>query len=127
MPLHLQPLVRYMEAAMRVELMNNGFADRCLSHLAMPPIYLERANGFEPSTSTLARWHSTTELRPLRFTARTITNKNNLSTGKLPFVRVIIEFEHIIYSRVNGEPQGNVKNDHSDHMGIGSEEGIMDY
>jgi hypothetical protein len=26
---------------------------------------MERANGFEPSTSTLARWHSTTELRPL--------------------------------------------------------------
>ena len=26
---------------------------------------LERAKGFEPSTSTLARWHSTTELRPL--------------------------------------------------------------
>ncbi len=25
---------------------------------------LERAKGFEPSTSTLARWHSTTELRP---------------------------------------------------------------
>ncbi len=22
---------------MRFELMNNGFADRCLSHLAMPP------------------------------------------------------------------------------------------
>ena len=27
-----------MEAAMRLELMNNGFADRCLSHLAMPPV-----------------------------------------------------------------------------------------
>ncbi len=26
---------------------------------------MERAKGFEPSTSTLARWHSTTELRPL--------------------------------------------------------------
>jgi hypothetical protein len=50
---------------MRFELMNNGFADRCLSHLAMPPCRLERANGFEPSTSTLARWHSTAELRPL--------------------------------------------------------------
>ncbi len=56
----------FLEAATRLELVNNGFADRCLSHLAMPPVEeLERANGFEPSTSTLARWHSTTELRPL--------------------------------------------------------------
>jgi hypothetical protein len=57
-----------MEAAPGLEPGNNGFADRCLSHLAMPPFYIlkmERANGFEPSTSTLARWHSTTELRPL--------------------------------------------------------------
>jgi hypothetical protein len=59
-------LPEYMEAAPRFELGNNGFADRCLSHLAMPPFKkMERANGFEPSTSTLARWHSTTELRPL--------------------------------------------------------------
>ena len=48
------PLI-FLEAAMRFELMNNGFADRCLSHLAMPPKKMERANGFEPSTSTLAR------------------------------------------------------------------------
>src|SRR5678815_889337 len=27
---------------------------------------LERVNGFGPSTSTLARWRSTTELHPLR-------------------------------------------------------------
>src|SRR4026209_1696740 len=26
---------------------------------------LERATGFEPATSTLGRWHSTAELRPL--------------------------------------------------------------
>lgn len=26
--------------------------------------FLEREKGFEPSTSTLARWHSTTELLP---------------------------------------------------------------
>ena len=32
------PATRYMmEAAIRVELMNNGFADHCLSHLATPP------------------------------------------------------------------------------------------
>jgi hypothetical protein len=56
-----------LEAAPGLEPGNNGFADRCLSHLAMPPFgeKMERANGFEPSTSTLARWHSTTELRPL--------------------------------------------------------------
>jgi hypothetical protein len=78
----------YLEAAMRFELMNNGFADRCLGHLAMPPIILERANGFEPSTSTLARWHSTTELRPqvLRC-AGTITDKIILSIEKFPFNR----------------------------------------
>ncbi len=29
-----------MEAATRVELVNNGFADHCLSHLATPPISL---------------------------------------------------------------------------------------
>ena len=74
-----------LEAATRLELVNNGFADRCLSHLAMPPVYiLERANGLEPSTSTLARWHSTAELRPLWFTPRNIANKIFLSTGKLP-------------------------------------------
>src|SRR3954469_21959410 len=28
--------------------------------------FLEREKGFEPSTSTLARWHSTTELLPRR-------------------------------------------------------------
>jgi hypothetical protein len=29
-----------LEAAPRFELGNNGFADRCLSHLAMPPLQL---------------------------------------------------------------------------------------
>jgi hypothetical protein len=33
-------------------------------------VKMERANGFEPSTSTLARWHSTAELRPLAVTGR---------------------------------------------------------
>ena len=31
-----KPLI-LLEAATRFELVNNGFADRCLSHLAMPP------------------------------------------------------------------------------------------
>ena len=29
--------LKLLEAATRFELVNNGFADRCLSHLAMPP------------------------------------------------------------------------------------------
>ena len=33
---------------------------------APPHRLLEREKGFEPSTSTLARWHSTTELLPQR-------------------------------------------------------------
>ena len=49
---------------------------------------MERANGFEPSTSTLARWHSTAELRPLmRRWGVTITNKIRLSIKKLPSSR----------------------------------------
>jgi hypothetical protein len=68
------PLI-VLEAATGFEPVNNGFADRCLSHLAMPPLLLERANGFEPSTSTLARWHSTTELRPPTFLTSGIYNK----------------------------------------------------
>jgi hypothetical protein len=33
-----------MEAAIGFEPMNNGFADRCLSHLAMPPEKPEKWN-----------------------------------------------------------------------------------
>ncbi len=51
------PLV-FLEAATRFELVNNGFADRCLSHLAMPP-FMERETGLEPATTTLATWSST--------------------------------------------------------------------
>ena len=36
------------------------------SLVELEPDFLERAKGLEPSTSTLGRWHSTTELRPLR-------------------------------------------------------------
>ena len=75
-----------MEAATRFELVNSGFADRRLSHLAMPPhirnyvvvlneraglmparprLSLEREKGFEPSTFCLASRCSTTELLPL--------------------------------------------------------------
>ena len=49
------------------------------------PEIMERANGFEPSTSTLARWHSTTELRPLGSrTAVNITDKKGLSIKNYP-------------------------------------------
>ena len=43
-----------MEAATGFEPVNNGFADRCLSHLAMPPKLMERETGLEPATITLA-------------------------------------------------------------------------
>ena len=40
-----------LEAATGFEPVNNGFADRCLSHLAMPPKNVERWNG-----GTLEKW-----------------------------------------------------------------------
>ena len=52
-----------LEAAIRFELMNNGFAGRCLTTWLCRP-EMERETGFEPATSTLARSHSTTELFP---------------------------------------------------------------
>ena len=82
MPKHLQPFVRYMEAAMRLELMNNGFADRCLSHLAMPPVYIWSGrtdlNRRRPpwQGGTLPLSYARSDLRA------TITNKLFLSTGK---------------------------------------------
>ena len=54
--------LKLLEAATGFEPVNNGFADRCLSHLAMPPRVfqiLERETGFEPATTTLATWGST--------------------------------------------------------------------
>ena len=58
----------------RIRTADRGFADLGLSHLATAPYRLEllrgkkrkmeREKGFEPSTSTLARLHSTTELLP---------------------------------------------------------------
>ncbi len=50
-----------LEAATGFEPVNNGFADRCLSHLAMPPLFkkMERETGLEPATTTLATWSST--------------------------------------------------------------------
>ncbi len=53
---------KLLEAATGFEPVNNGFADRCLSHLAMPPEVwpnMERETGFEPATTTLATWGST--------------------------------------------------------------------
>ncbi len=50
----VNPLI-LLEAAIGFEPMNNGFADRCLSLLAMPPCFLlERETGLEPATITLA-------------------------------------------------------------------------
>jgi hypothetical protein len=53
-----------MEAATRFELVNSGFADRCLTTWLCRQKKMERETGFEPATSTLARSHSTTELFP---------------------------------------------------------------
>ncbi len=54
-----------MEAATRFELVNDGFADRCLTTWLCRRKKMERETGFEPATSTLARSHSTAELFPL--------------------------------------------------------------
>ena len=56
-----------LEAATRFELVNSGFADRCLTTWLCRPKKMERETGFEPATSTLARSHSTTELFPLNY------------------------------------------------------------
>jgi hypothetical protein len=58
------PLIS-LEAATRFELVNSGFADRCLTTWLCRQKKMERETGFEPATSTLARSHSTTELFPL--------------------------------------------------------------
>jgi hypothetical protein len=58
-------LMTSLEAATRFELVNSGFADRCLTTWLCRPKKMERETGFEPATSTLARSHSTTELFPL--------------------------------------------------------------
>ena len=50
---NLETLCIKVEAAIGFEPMNNGFADRCLSLLAMPP-FMERETGLEPATITLA-------------------------------------------------------------------------
>ena len=54
-----------MEAAIRFELMDNGFAGRGLTTWLCRPKKMERETRFELATSTLARSHSTTELFPL--------------------------------------------------------------
>ena len=76
-----------MEAATRFELVNSGFADRCLTpwlcRLFLNKV--ERETGFEPATSTLARSHSTTELFPLIFIIidSLILNLTELTVGHL--------------------------------------------
>ena len=57
--------LKSLEAATRFELVNSGFADRCLTTWLCRLKKMERETGFEPATSTLARSHSTTELFPL--------------------------------------------------------------
>ncbi len=61
-----------LEARVRIELTNKGFADLCLTTWlprlkggdTNPLQGMERETGFEPATSTLARSHSTAELLP---------------------------------------------------------------
>lgn len=69
----LEPYI--LEAWTGIEPVNNGFADRSLSHLGTTPewihrsvtewrIPLERAMGLEPTAFCLGSRRSTTELRP---------------------------------------------------------------
>lgn len=46
---------------------------------------MERAKGFEPSTSTLARWSSTTELSSLKNGVKFIINAYNNASKKCNF------------------------------------------
>ena len=42
-----------------------AFAQESVTYMSgMNRLWMERATGFEPATSTLGRWHSATELRP---------------------------------------------------------------
>jgi hypothetical protein len=57
----------FLEAAIGFEPMNNGFADRCLSHLAMPPKFF-LWSGKRDSNPRQSRWQREalpTELFPL--------------------------------------------------------------
>lgn len=51
---------------------------------------MERAKGFEPSTSTLARWSSTTELSSLKNGVKFIINAYNNASKKCNFFNVFL-------------------------------------
>ena len=57
-----------LEAATGFEPVNNGFADRCLSHLAMPPLF--KRNGAGNGTRTRDNHVGNVELYQLSYSRR---------------------------------------------------------
>ena len=93
-----------LEAATRFELVNSGFADRCLTTWLCRPKKMERETGFEPATSTLARSHSTTELFPLNDTNFIIIIFSDFVKKKL-LLKKTSGFYKIVRTRPDGQYQ----------------------
>ncbi len=96
---------------------------------------MERANGFEPSTSTLARWHSTAELRPLPQPQQCWPEYNRwtfLSTEILPDALFFtsdstpIKFGKVIQSRIDRKNKSDIEGHHTHRVSIYPPKWIVD-